>query len=110
VYKNDKPHMKTSNTHPRTEMALNQGYSRGQMHQWEAEYFIPGGSSGFCLFQVFGGDDNHATSAMIHTYNGQLSWYEDTAHALSGNIYNKWTRVNVIHDTKGRMTKIYVNG
>lgn len=57
--------------------------------------------------QVFGAS-RHATTLMLRVYNGTLSYYRSPV--LIPNVYDKWFRLNVIHDVKASKVKIYIDG
>ena len=57
--------------------------------------------------QVFGAS-GHATTLMLRTYNGALSYYRDPV--LDPDVYNKWFRLNVIYDVEARKLEVYING
>ena len=56
--------------------------------------------------QVFGASQ-HATTLMIRVYNGSLTYYQSPV--LVPNVYNRWFRVNVVHDVEGSNVKVYIN-
>ncbi|XP_031285298.1 citrate-binding protein-like [Pistacia vera] len=106
VYSTDKPHSPTSKTKPRTEIRiLGHDYSSG-VWQFEGYGYVPAGTSGVSLMQIFGASQ-HATTLMVRVYDGSLTYYRDPV--LVRNIYNKWFRLNVIHDV-GKSVKVYIDG
>lgn len=60
------------------------------------------------MMQVFGAGGNHATSLMLRVYNGTLYYYREAA--IVPNIYDRWFRVNVIHDVDASKIKVYIDG
>ena len=46
--------------------------------------------------QVFGATPPRASTLMIRVYNGSLMYYRN--QVLVPDIYDKWFRLNVIHD------------
>lgn len=58
--------------------------------------------------QVFGASPAHATTFMLRVYNGSLFYYRDPV--LDTNIYNRWFRLNVIHDVDDSKVMIYIDG
>lgn len=74
--------------------------------QFEGQLYVPSGTSGVCIQQVFGGASTSTTS-QLRVYSGSLAHYTTT---LDSNIYNKWIRVNVIHNVGANNVKIYLNG
>ncbi|KAF7111122.1 hypothetical protein CFC21_111168 [Triticum aestivum] len=81
VYCTDKPHSPTSHTKPRTEIRT-----------------------------VFGAA-KHATTLMLHVYGGALVYYNDWTRVVDRGIYNRWFRLNVIHDVGGAGTlTVFIDG
>lgn len=58
--------------------------------------------------QVFGGDPPNATTLMVRVYDGNLCYYRNKI--IFYDIYDKWFRLNVIHDVEGNSVNIYING
>jgi hypothetical protein len=76
-------------------------FSRGYNYlsgvwQFEGYGYVPDGMSGVCIMQVFGASHPHATTLMLRVYNGSLMYYRGPV--LVPHIYNRWFRLNVIHD------------
>ncbi|KAL1337492.1 hypothetical protein AAHE18_10G143200 [Arachis hypogaea] len=108
VYSSDKPHSKNSRTNPRTELAIKgYDYSSG-VWQFEAQGFVPRDTSGVCVMQIFGASHLRATTLMIRAYKGSLSYYRSPV--LAPNIWNRWFKLNVIHDVDASTVKIYIDG
>ncbi|KAK1371585.1 citrate-binding protein-like [Heracleum sosnowskyi] len=108
VFANDKPHTTTSKTHPRTEMAIQgYGYSSG-VWQFQGDAYVPKGTSGVCIMQVFGANAPYATTLMLRVYNGSLMHYKFSV--LVPNIYDRWFRVNVIHNVDANKVMVYIDG
>ncbi|XLT13677.1 hypothetical protein HN51_059367, partial [Arachis hypogaea] len=108
VYSSDKPHSKNSRTNPRTELAIKgYDYSSG-VRQFEAQGFVPRDTSGVCVMQIFGASHLRATTLMITTNKGSLSYYRSPV--LAPNIWNRWFKLNVIHDVDASTVKIYIDG
>ncbi|KAL3721560.1 hypothetical protein ACJRO7_033974 [Eucalyptus globulus] len=106
VYSSDEPHTPTSRTKPRTEIRISgYDYSSG-VWQFEGYAYVPRGTSGVCIMQVFGASP-HATTAALVVYNGSLSYYTNTV--LLENVYDSWFQVNVIHDANASTVKIYID-
>ncbi|KAJ8769579.1 hypothetical protein K2173_005182 [Erythroxylum novogranatense] len=107
VYTTDKPLYKGSPTRPRTEIMVNgYKYSSGVM-QFEGHGFVPKGTTGVCIMQVFGSDPPHATTSMLRVYNGSLTYYRTP---IVPNLYGRWFRLNVIHDVESSKVEVYVDG
>ena len=68
---------------------------------------MPTGTTGVSIMQVFGGSDR-ATTSMVRVYDGSLTSYRSPV--LASNIYNKWFRLNVIHDADAGRVQIYIGG
>ncbi|PIN17356.1 hypothetical protein CDL12_09978 [Handroanthus impetiginosus] len=86
MYSNDRLLSPNSPTKPGTEVIIN----------FEAYGYVPCGTSGICIMQIFGADPPNATIPMLRVYNGTLSYYR--APVILPNIYDKWFKLNVIHD------------
>lgn len=82
-------------------------YSSG-VWQFEGQGYVPCGTSGVSIMQVFGSDPPHATTLMVRTYNGSLSYYRGPV--LVQNIWDRWFYLNVIHDVEACNVKVYVDG
>nr|TKS18326.1 citrate-binding protein-like [Populus alba] len=108
VYSTDKPHTLTSQTKPRTEIAI-QGYNYSSgVWQFEGYGYVPYGTSGVCIMQVFGASAPRPTTLMVRVYNGSLMYYKGPV--LVPNIYDQWFRLNVVHDVDSAKVKVYING
>lgn len=107
VYSTDKPFRQGSPTKPRTEINIGgYEYSAG-VWQFEGYAYVPQGTSGVCIMQVFGGSPQ-ATTLMLRVYDGSLTYYQSPV--IVPNIYNRWFRVNVIHDVGASKLKVYIDG
>ncbi|KAM3200667.1 hypothetical protein P3L10_033029 [Capsicum annuum] len=94
VFKTDKPHAPTSQTKPRTEILIKgYEYSSG-VWQFVANLYVPRGTSGVSIMQVFGAAPPVATTLVLRVYNGNLYYYRE--QVIESNIYNRWFRLNVI--------------
>ncbi|XP_061348601.1 citrate-binding protein-like [Gastrolobium bilobum] len=108
VYSTDDPHSINSRTLPRTEIGIRgYGYNSG-VWQFEGHGFVRNGTSGVCIMQVFGSAPPHATTFMLRTYNGSLTYY--TNPVLVPNMWGRWFKLNVIHDVDASYLKIYIDG
>lgn len=58
--------------------------------------------------QVFGASAPHATTLMVRVYHGALRYYR--RNVLVPNIYNRWFRLNVIHDVDAGKVKVFIDG
>ncbi|KAG5575219.1 hypothetical protein H5410_055353 [Solanum commersonii] len=107
VYKTDKPHTTSSQTKPRCEIRITgNDYSSG-VRQFEGYFYVPSGSSGVSIMQVFGASPS-STTLMLRVYDGTLYYYREKV--IESNIYNRWIRLNVIHDVGASKLKVYING
>ncbi|KAK1415562.1 hypothetical protein QVD17_31345 [Tagetes erecta] len=107
VYNTDKPFKISSNTLPRTEIRI-QGYDYSSgVWQFEAFGYVPYGTSGVSIMQIFGSDPPSATTTMLRVYNNSLCYYR---HPILSNIYDKWLRINVIHDVDGNSVTVFIDG
>ncbi|XP_072151195.1 citrate-binding protein [Setaria viridis] len=50
----------------------------------------------------------HATTLMLHVYNGTLQYY--SGEAVEDCIYDRWFRLNVVHDVGASTVAVYVDG
>ncbi|XP_071704447.1 citrate-binding protein-like [Rutidosis leptorrhynchoides] len=108
VFSSDKPLYRGSHTFPRCEIAIDgYKYTKG-IWQFEGYIFVPQGTTRVGVMQIFGADPPVATTMMLHVYNGDLYYYRHTV--VIRNIYNKWIRLNVIHDVEGNDVEVYING
>ncbi|XP_077239691.1 citrate-binding protein-like [Tasmannia lanceolata] len=107
VYSTDKPHSPTSKTKPRTEIRIvGYNYSSG-VWQFEGHGYVPKGTSGVCIMQLFGASGQATTLAMV-VNNGTLSYYLNSV--LVPHIYDQWFRLNVIHDVGAGKVRVFING
>ncbi|XP_022740650.1 citrate-binding protein-like [Durio zibethinus] len=109
VYSTDEPLFKNSTTKPRSEIRIKgYDYSSG-VWQFEGYGYVPTGTTGVCIMQVFGATPPRATTLMLRVYNGSLYYYRAGPVVLE-NIYEKWFRLNVIHDVNASKLQVYING
>ncbi|XP_059309966.1 citrate-binding protein-like [Lycium ferocissimum] len=80
-------------------------YSSG-VWQFEANGYVPSGSSCVSIMQIFGASPT-STTLLLRVYNGDLTYYREV---IERNIYNRWFRLNVIHDDGASKLKAYTNG
>ena len=105
VYSTDQPFQSGSTTQPRTEMRINNNYTSG-VWQFEGDLFVPTGTTGAAVMQVFGGSTS-STSCQLRVYNGSLCYYTTP---IMNNIHDTWIHVNVIHDANAHTVSVYLNG
>ncbi|XP_025804969.1 LOW QUALITY PROTEIN: citrate-binding protein-like [Panicum hallii] len=102
-----KPHTPQSNTKPRTEIRITgYDYSSG-VWQFEGYGYVPSGTTGVSIMQVFGGGES-ATTLMLHVYDGELRYYSQ--RVVEGNIYDRWFQLNVVHDVDASRLTVFIDG
>ncbi|CAL4911384.1 unnamed protein product [Urochloa decumbens] len=107
VLSSDKPHDRHSNTSPRTEIRMTgYDYSSG-VWQFEGYGYVPSGTTGVSVMQVFGAGES-ATTLMLHVYDGALRYYD--RQVVEDNIYDRWFRLNVVHDVDASRLTVFVDG
>ncbi|KAK1662765.1 hypothetical protein QYE76_050933 [Lolium multiflorum] len=110
VYSTDKPFSRTLPGAARTETKINEVYRSG-VWQFQGEVYVPAGTSGASIMQIFGAaPERQATTLMLHVYDGSLTFYHDLHRVLAENIYDRWLRLNVIHDVAARNVTVFVDG
>lgn len=57
--------------------------------------------------QIFGGA-GRATTIMLRVYDGALRYYQ--RQLIEDNIYDRWFRVNVIHDVGAKQIQVFIDG
>ncbi|CAL1384544.1 unnamed protein product [Linum trigynum] len=106
VYSTDKPLKIGSPTRPRTEIRiLGHDYSSG-VWQFEGQAYVPSGTSGVCITQVFGAS-NQSTTLAVRVHGGNLTAYSTV---IVPGIYDRWFRLNVIHDVGAGKVFVHVDG
>ena len=81
-------------------------YSSG-VWQFQGHAYIPAGTTGVSVMQVFHATHRN-TTLMLWVNNGALMYYG--RQLIADEIYGKWIKINVIHDTGAGMLKVFVNG
>ncbi|KAL6906126.1 hypothetical protein ACP4OV_003727 [Aristida adscensionis] len=111
VYCSDEPFRPGSPTKPRTEILLNKTYTSG-VWQFEGYGYVPAGTTGVSVMQVFGAPrtSGHNTTLMLHVYDGRLMYYQDETRVVDANIYDRWFKLNVIHDVEAEMLAVFIDG
>ncbi|XP_024029412.1 citrate-binding protein [Morus notabilis] len=106
VYRTDQPFKQGSPTKPRTEMRISgHDYTSG-VWQFEGNFYVPSGTTGACIMQVFGAA-SQATTLQLRVYDGNLRVYQ--SQGVASNIYDKWFKLNVIHDVGNSRVTIFIN-
>ncbi|XVF14996.1 hypothetical protein REPUB_Repub09cG0110800 [Reevesia pubescens] len=107
VFATDKPHTPSSATRPRSEIRIRgYDYSPG-VWQFEGQAYVPSGTTATSIMQIFGGS-SRATTIMLRVYSGSLTVYR--APVVLPNMYNRWFKVNVIHNVGASNVKVYIDG
>jgi hypothetical protein len=91
---------------PRSELRLNNDYKSGQA-QFAADIKVVKGCSKASIMQIFGAQ-GRSTAFMAWAGNDSFTYY--SGQKIYGPIYDKYLRVNVVHDTKSRKVTFYVGG
>ncbi|CAL4896756.1 unnamed protein product [Urochloa decumbens] len=109
VYKDDKPFNTATHTNPRSEVKVKgHEYSSG-VWQFEGYGYVPSGTSGVSVMQIHNPEgDAHSTVLMLHVYDGVLRFYSGAA--VEDGIYDRWFRLNVVHDVGASTVAVYVDG
>ncbi|OMO68191.1 Concanavalin A-like lectin/glucanases superfamily [Corchorus olitorius] len=81
-------------------------YSSG-VWQFEGYGFMPNGTSGATISQIHGAASG-ATTLILRIYDGNLRYY--SRDLVATDLYDKWFRLNVIHDVDGGKVRVFVNG
>ncbi|OMP03861.1 Concanavalin A-like lectin/glucanases superfamily [Corchorus capsularis] len=81
VYNNDKPFKHSSGTRPRTEIRIK--------------------------FQIHGAAEG-ATTLQLRIYDGNMRYYK--YNLVATDLYDKWFRVNVIHDVNEGKITVFIDG
>ncbi|KAL8110416.1 hypothetical protein AgCh_026220 [Apium graveolens] len=81
-------------------------YSSG-IWQFEGYAYVPKGTSGVTIMQIHGARQG-ATTLQLRIYNGDLKYYK--FDVIEKNLYDKWFRVNVIHNVDEGELTVFING
>ncbi|XP_028763871.1 citrate-binding protein-like [Neltuma alba] len=107
VYANDKPHSPSSHTQPRTEIRIKGLDYHSGVWQFEGYGFVPNGTSGATVAQIHGASHG-ATTAILRIYDGNMRFY--SGDLIAKNLYDKWFRLNLIHDVDGGTVTVFIDG
>ena len=58
---------------------------------------------------VFGAA-THATTLMLHVYDGRLTYYHQLTKVVTDRVYDRWIRLNVIHDVVAANITMFIDG
>ncbi|KAG7994787.1 hypothetical protein I3843_01G076000 [Carya illinoinensis] len=75
--------------------------------QFEGYAFVPKGTSGATIVQILGGAQS-ATTLQLRIYNGDIRYY--SSKLVATDLYNKWFRVNIIHDVGNGKVRVFISG
>ncbi|GMN66168.1 hypothetical protein TIFTF001_035231 [Ficus carica] len=75
--------------------------------QFEGHFVVPSGTTGACIFQVFGAGNGQATTLQLRVYGGNLMIYN--SQTIASNIYGKWFKLNVIHDVGNSRVTVFLD-
>ena len=79
------------------------------MWQFEGYGYVPSGTSGVSVMQIHNEEGAaHSTVLMLHVYDGVLRFYSGAA--IEPDIYDRWFRLNVMHDVGASTVAVYVDG
>nr|CAB3489215.1 unnamed protein product [Digitaria exilis] len=67
----------------------------------------PGGAR--TEIKIFGAA-THATTLMLHVYDGKLTYYHDLSRVIADRVYDRWIRLNVVHDVGAGKVTVFVDG
>ncbi|XP_057446053.1 citrate-binding protein-like [Lotus japonicus] len=107
VYSNDKPYSPDSPTQPRTEIRITGHDYHSGVWQFEGYTFVPKGTSGATIAQIHGAAHGK-TTLLLRIYNGDMRYYSTSL--VAENLYDKWFRLNIIHDVNGGIVTVFING
>ena len=89
-------------------LSLAQGYDySSSVWQFEGYGFVPNGTSGVSIVQIHR-TTGAATVLMLMVVDGQLKFYHSTL--VESNIYDRWMRINVIHNVDANKITVFVDG
>ena len=71
--------------------------------------YVPSGTSGASVMQVLGAA-THATTLMLHVYDDRLTYYHQLTKVVADRVYDRWIRLNVIHDVVAANVTVFVDG
>ncbi|GMP79852.1 hypothetical protein CsSME_00035203 [Camellia sinensis var. sinensis] len=81
-------------------------YSSG-VWQFEGYGFVPNSTSGTTIVQIHGAT-NYTTTIKLRIYNGDMRYY--SGDLVDTDFYDKWFRVNLIHDVDKRNLTVFIDG
>lgn len=107
LYDDDPSTFPGQDSGPRSELRFRNDYTSGQA-QFECDVRVSAGAHRVCVMQVFGGS-SWATAFMTLAMNTGAFHYYDFDQRIHAPIYDRWLRLNVVHDTGARRVHVFVN-
>ncbi|CAL4989416.1 unnamed protein product [Urochloa decumbens] len=52
----------------------------------------------------------HASTMMLHVYGGRLTYYHELDKVVAARVYDRWVRLNVVHDVAAGNVTVFVDG
>lgn len=77
------------------------------MWQFEGHAFVPNGTSGATILQIHGASHG-ATTIILRIYGGDMRYY--SGQVMATDLYDKWFRINLIHDVDGGNVTVFLDG
>ncbi|THG10142.1 hypothetical protein TEA_007870 [Camellia sinensis var. sinensis] len=81
-------------------------YSSG-VWQFKGYGFVPNSTFGATIVQIHGAT-NYTTTIKLRMYNGDMRYY--SGDLVDTDLYDKWFRVNLIHDVDKRNLTVFIDG
>ncbi|XP_057468740.1 citrate-binding protein-like [Actinidia eriantha] len=107
VYSTDKPHSPNSRTQPRTEVRIRGLRPWSGVWQFEGYGYVPQPTSGATIAQIHGAAHDSST-IILRIYNGDMRYY--SGDLIETNMYDRWFRLNIIHDVEGGKVTVFIDG
>ncbi|KAK2429288.1 citrate-binding protein [Trifolium repens] len=107
VYAHDKPYSPSSPTQPRTEIRIKGLNYHSGVWQFEGYGYVPNRTSGATIAQIHGAASG-ATTLILRIYNGDMRYYD--TDLVAKNLYDKWFRLNIIHNVDGGIVTVFIDG
>ncbi|XP_017981177.1 PREDICTED: citrate-binding protein [Theobroma cacao] len=104
VYDKDKPFKRGSGTGRYSTVV--DDYSSG-VWQFEGHAYVPKGTSAVTIVQIHGAAEG-ATTLQLRIYHGNMRYY--SYNLVATDLYDKWFRVNVIHDVGKGKVIVFIDG